>query len=49
MKLRFLILCDKNGVKSEPSLQVFDEDFGWEDVPIEEMKTWEYEAEQGNE
>lgn len=45
IKLRWLILCDKNGNKTEPELQyrVIIEGYnaGWRSVPIEEMKTWE--------
>jgi len=40
MELRWLILCDENGRKTEPVLQYREDEKDWEDVPIEEFKTW---------
>ncbi len=43
---RWLVLCDKYGKKTEPSLEVkIDNEDGegvWEDVDYVEMKEWEY-------
>ena len=45
MRLRYLITCDKNGVKTEPMLQYWDDESNrWECVPWVECKTWEEEA-----
>ncbi len=42
-KLRWLVLCNENGVKTEPALQYKEsEEDIWEDIDYEEMKTWEY-------
>ena len=42
MNLRWLITCDKNGVKSDPGLQLQNiEAKEWQDVPIVECKVWE--------
>jgi len=39
MKLRWLIICDKNGRKTEPELQYYDKDWGtWTPIPIVEEK-----------
>ena len=44
MELRWIVLCDKNGRKTKPDLQFWNEDDEiWEDVPYVEMKTWEYD------
>lgn len=48
IKLRWLILCDNNGRKTEPRLQYREPDWKeelWVDVDIVEMKEWEYEGE----
>lgn len=42
MKLRWFRTCDKNGVKSEPELQCWDEEYKfWFDIPYVECKDWE--------
>ena len=43
--LRWLILCDENGVKTAPQLQYTDSDNPgyWYDVERVEMKSWIYE------
>jgi len=40
MKLRWLKLCDKNGVKTESILQYWDGK-SWKDVTLFECKTWQ--------
>lgn len=54
MILRFLILCNKNGVKTEPMLQYVDEIGHWRYVETKLIKSWEndtnlYELEENNE
>jgi hypothetical protein len=48
MELRWLVLCNENGVKTAPILQYLDNDGKWQDVDYVEMKTWEYEEERRN-
>ena len=38
--VRFLVQCDRYGVKTSPQLQVKTAD-GWEFVEVVEKKTWE--------
>ena len=43
MKLKYIVVCNEHGRKSEPELHYWDDDFKqWEPVPTEECKTWEY-------
>lgn len=45
MKLRFLIVCDTFGQKSDPVLQYWDVEEGiWKAVGTVECKTWDEEA-----
>lgn len=42
MKLRWFVVCNKYGRKTEPSLQVWNEDDKiWETIPYVECKEWE--------
>jgi len=42
MRLRWFITCNKDGVKSKPTLQYWNAGIElWEDVPHVECKTWE--------
>ena len=44
MKLRFLVVCDKHGQKTEPTLQFWDEEYEfWATVDTVEVKAWEEE------
>jgi len=44
MKLRWFQTCNKDGVWSTPSLQVWSvDDLEWIDVPLTTCKTWEEE------
>jgi hypothetical protein len=46
MKLRYLIVCDRFGKKTEPVLQYFCKFIGnWEDIETVEMKEHEYALE----
>ncbi len=42
MKLRWLVLCDEHGVKTEPELQYWTGSH-WEMVNYSEYKTWKYD------
>ena len=49
MNLRWLIVCDKNGQKTEPILQYYDVEYKrWCVVRIEEIKEWKLTAEDGH-
>ncbi len=40
MNFRWLVLCDKHGVKTDPELQVYDEEIEkWESVPVWDSAT----------
>jgi hypothetical protein len=41
MRLRWLSVCDDNGVKSEPELQHMDDYGCWIGVEYVECKSWE--------
>jgi len=42
MKLRLLVVCNKNGQKTNPILQYWDtESITWIDVPVFECKDYE--------
>jgi hypothetical protein len=42
--IRWLILCDRNGRKTEPILQIWDNDNGrWLDIDTVEIKEWTYD------
>jgi len=42
MKLRWFTTCNKDGVKSKPTLQYWDKVLElWENIPYIECKTWE--------
>lgn len=44
MRLQWKTVCDKNGGKTEPVLQYWDEEFNqWVDIRHVEVKTWEVE------
>ncbi len=47
-ELRWLVLCDEYGVKTEPELQYRDGKFGyWEDIPTVEIKITKDKQERG--
>lgn len=45
MNLRRFAVCDKNGVKTEPSLELWDEDLEvWKDIPLVVCAEWDQET-----
>ncbi len=42
MKLRWFVTCSEHGVKTEPTLQYWNEDY-WADVDYVECKDWQTE------
>jgi hypothetical protein len=42
VNLRWLVLCDSKGNKTDPALQWWDEEVGlWRDIEWVECKTWD--------
>lgn len=50
MRLRWFVICDDNGVKSEPELQYMDDYGDWVGIEYVVCKSWEaddYMSERG--